>query len=372
MIYFDNAATSGKKPQTVINAVRFALENYSSNPGRSGHNLSQKSASAVFNVRQKVSDYFVSTGPETVVFTQNCTQSINYVLKGVLKKGMHIIISDLEHNAVMRPLTALDIDYTVVNIDIYDDNKTLNNIRNAIKPNTKLILCTAASNVIGKVLPIKEIGKICNEKGILFCVDAAQGAGVIDINMDEMCIDFLCIAPHKGLYAPMGIGILIVKKPIEKTIIEGGTGTESLNFKQPNLMPEMLESGTLNLPGIMGIGAGIDFVKERHNCFFNHETALVNHFYDKLNNTSVKFYINPHVCKCAPVVSFNVDNVESEIVAEYLNKKGFALRAGLHCAPMAHKKINTTKQGTVRFSPSIFNNHNEVEQLIKILKNFKK
>ncbi len=370
MVYFDNAATSGKKPQTVINTVRLALENYSANPGRSGHKLSQKAASAVFKVRQKISDYFFSSGPETVVFTQNCTQSINYVLKGILSKGMHIVVSDLEHNAVMRPLTALNIEYTVAEVNIYDDNKTLNNFKNSIKPNTKLILCTSASNVIGKVLPLKKIGRLCKEKGILFCVDAAQGAGVIDLNMDEMCIDFLCVAPHKGLYSPMGTGILIAKKPIDKTIIQGGTGTDSLSYNQPDIMPEMLESGTLNVPGIMGIGAGIDFVKNKRDCIYKHENSLVNYFYDSLNSSNVIFYVNPYECHCAPVVSFNIGDVKSEIVAEYLNKNGYALRAGLHCAPTAHKKIGTIKQGTVRFSPSIFNNYNEVSNLIKIIKKF--
>lgn len=372
MIYFDNAATTGHKPQSVINAVNNALNNLTANPGRSGHYLSQNAAKEVYKARQAVSDFFGSSGAETVVFTLNCTQSINFVLKGVLNKDDHIIVSDLEHNAVMRPLIAMGVNYSQATVILDNDEQTIENFRTLIRPNTKMIFCTAASNVLGKILPLKKIGALCGERGILFGVDAAQGAGVIPINMMDMNIDYLCIAAHKGLYCPMGLGILIARGPIQKTIIEGGTGTESMRFIQPEILPEMLESGTVNLPAISSLNAGIDFVKSRMNNIMYYENYLVKRFYNLLRGSDFVFYTNPFEKGYVPVLSFNILNISSDVVSNYLSKKGFALRSGLHCAPTAHKKIGTIKQGTVRFSPSVFNTSYEVDQLVKTLKNFKK
>lgn len=375
MIYFDNAATTGKKPQSVINAVSDALKNLCANPGRSGHSLSQKAAMKVFEARNAAADFFGSDKVETVVFTPNCTASINYVLKGVLSLGDHIVVSDLEHNAVMRPLKAMNIDYTVAEVSLEDDDETLENFKKAVKPNTKMIFCTAASNVLGKILPLDKIGNFCKQEGILFGVDAAQGAGVIPINMTDMNIDYLCISAHKGLYCPMGLGILIARGPIKKTIIEGGTGTDSVQFIQPDTLPEMLESGTVNLPAIAAVKEGIDFVKGHRNCVLKYENNLVKLFYNKLQNGDVIFYTNPNSVGYAPVICFNVSGLLSEETAGILSKNGFALRAGLHCAPTAHRKIGTINGGAVRFSPSVFNTAREVDMLVnqlKILKNFSK
>ena len=188
MIYFDNAATSGQKPQSVINSMNYALKNLSANPGRSGHKSSQDAAYFVYNARKTVSEYFGSDGPETVVFTQNCTASINFVLKGVLNFNDHIVVSDLEHNAVMRPLQKMGIEYSMASVSLENDDETYNNFVKAIRPNTKMIFCTAASNVVGKTLPLKKIGDFCKRQGILFGVDAAQGAGLIPLNMKNMNI----------------------------------------------------------------------------------------------------------------------------------------------------------------------------------------
>lgn len=372
MIYFDNAATSGHKPKSVVDAVNFSLKNLSTNPGRSGHLISSKAAQIVYNAREKVSDFFGSDGAETVVFTHNCTQSINFVLKGVLEKSDHIIVSDLEHNAVMRPLYSMGIEYDTAYVSLTDDNETFENFKNLIKPNTKMIFCTAASNVLGKKLPLKLIGDLCKKRNILFGVDAAQGAGHIPINMQNMNIDYLCIAPHKGLYCPMGFGVLIARAPIKKTIIEGGTGSSSIYFNQPDTLPEMLESGTLNLPAISSINSGIDFIKNKINNYLNYESYLVKRFYYGLKKCNAIVYTNPNQNNYVPVFSFNIKNASSDDVGKYLNYKGFALRTGLHCAPTAHKKIGTLKHGTVRFSPSIFNSVYEVDLLIENLKNFQK
>ena len=373
MIYFDNAATTGHKPMTVINAVNYALKNFSANPGRSGHYVSQQAAIKVYKTRESVSDFFGAEGPENVAFCGNCTQGINYVLKGVLDEKDHIIVSDLEHNAVVRPLVSMKNPYTVAEVSLYDDDETIRNFENAITPNTKMIFCTAASNVLGKVLPLKELGSLCKKRGLLFGIDAAQGAGVIPIDMKKMNIDFLCFAPHKGLYAPMGLGVIIARKPLKRTIIQGGTGTNSLDLLQPDIMPEMLESGTVNLPAIFGLFAGINFVISRKKCIYGYEMRLVNKFYKGLlKNKRILVYTNPLQGGYAPVLPFNINGVSSDEVAEFLNKNGFALRSGLHCAPLAHKKINTQKTGAVRFSPSVFNNENEVDSLLKTLEFYKK
>lgn len=373
MIYFDNAATTGHKPSQVIRAVNNALEFLSANPGRSGHNASQKTAIAVYRTRKEIADYFNSEGAENVIFTTNCTHSINFVLKGVLRSGDHIIVSDMEHNAVMRPLVAMKANYSIAQVSLSDDEETLNNFKKKIKPNTKMILCTAASNVIGKQLPLKLIGKLCKEKNILFAVDAAQGGGVIPINMKEMNIDYLCIAPHKGFYSPMGLGVLIARKQIEHTVIEGGTGTDSLNFNQPMIMPEMLESGTINVPAIIGMYHGLQFVKQRGNGIFKNEMQLIYKLFDEFaDSPNIIFYTNPHISTYVPVLSFNIKGVSSDETAAFLSDNNFALRAGLHCAPTAHKKIGTLEIGTVRFSPSVFNNEYEVKSLINAIKKFKK
>ncbi len=370
MIYFDNAATSGTKPQSVIEAVSIALKNYSANPGRSGHKESVKAAEAVFNVREKIADFFNSSGPQNIVFTLNCTHSINCVLKGVLNKGDHVIVSSLEHNAVIRPLTKIKCNYTVATVSDTNDEITVENFKKSIKPNTKLIFCTGASNVTGKILPIEKIGKLCREKGILFGVDAAQTAGVLEIDMKKMNIDFLCIAPHKGLYAPMGIGILICERYIPNTIIEGGTGSNSLQTVQPLELPERLESGTLNLPAVLGVGAGIDFIKKTTlSKLYKHEMELIQSIYNGLvKNKNILLYTPyPKTYSFAPVLSFNFKDKSSDEIAEHLSDNGIAVRAGYHCAPSAHKQLGTLDTGTVRVAVSGFNNKNEVAKFLKVI-----
>jgi len=374
VIYLDNAATTGKKPLNVIRAVNNALLNHSANPGRSGHKAAEMAAEQMYNVRKKVADFFGADGVEQVVFTSGCTHSINCVLKGVLHKGDRILISNLEHNAVMRPLVKMGISYDVSEVSYVSDDITVENFSRNIKPDTKIIFCTAGSNVTGKALPIKEIGMLCKQRGILFGVDAAQTAGVIPIDMKKMNIDFLCIAPHKGLYAPMGVGLLIARKPIEKTIIEGGTGTGSAELEQGNQMPEDFESGTVNLSGIIGIGAGIDFIKSRGiESIYRHEMRFITKVYTGLkeNKNIIIYTSKPEIYKYVPVLSFNVKGKKSYETARFLDGKGIAVRAGLHCAPMAHISLNTLETGTVRVCPSVFNTVNEAEYFIKTMKAFK-
>lgn len=378
MIYFDNAATTGHKPESVVRAVSGALVNLSANPGRGGYATSEKASLKVFECRKKVADMFGALGPERVIFTANCTTAINFVLKGILEKGDHVIASCLEHNAVARPLYRLsqlgvDVDYAEV---IFEDKEAIvRSFERLIKPNTKMIICTHASNVTGHLIPIAEIGSLCKKRGILFAVDAAQTAGIVPINMDEMCIDYLCIAPHKALYAPMGTGILIANKDIPKTVIEGGTGTMSISTAQPAELPEKFESGTVNLVGIAGISAGIDFVNRKGiGKISKYEMNLAKKFYNGLKSVNgiVVYSPYPNENQTVPTISFNIKGINSVDLANMLGKNNIAVRAGLHCAPMAHKRIGTMEIGTVRVCFSVFNMEWEVENLLNVLKKISK
>ena len=374
MIYFDNAATTAKKPPEVINAVTLSLKNYSANPGRGGYKYSAQTADKVFEVRKKLADFFKANGPENVAFTLNCTHSINAVLKGVLKRGDHIVISSLEHNAVMRPLKKSGILYDIAEVSLSDDDITVENFKKAIRPNTKMIFCTAGSNVIGKLLPIAKIGELCREKRLLFGVDAAQTAGVIPTDMKKMNIDYLCIAAHKGLYAPMGLGVLIADRNLPDTIIEGGTGTNSLELVQPLELPERLESGTINVPAIIGLSAGIDFIyKKGISKLYSEEMKIIRKIYNGLKaNKNIELYTPlPQMYLYAPVLSFNLKGLTSTETAKLLDEKNIAVRAGFHCAPTAHKQIGTLKNGTVRVSVSAFNSMNEAEYFLKVINDIK-
>ncbi len=377
MIYFDNAATTYPKPATVYKGCEEALYKFGANPGRSGHAFSMKTAEMVYSARESVADFFNASEVENVVFTPNCTTSLNMVLKGLLKKGDHVVISNLEHNAVARPIYRLKkdgiINYSVAEVQEGNEDKTLYNFKKAIRSNTKLIVCTHASNVFGIKLPIREIGTICKKRGIFFMVDAAQTAGIVPIDMKRDGIDFLCVAAHKGLYAPMGTGILICEKgKFLKSIVEGGTGSSSLDLSQPEQLPDKLESGTVNVVGISGILYGINTINRVGiKTISSHEFAIVRNIYKQLrSNNRIKLYTGfPDERYHVPVLSFNIIGVDSGYVVEKLSERGFALRGGLHCAPLAHLSKGTEKTGTVRLCPSMFTTIKESNELCKAIFN---
>ncbi|MBO7217463.1 MAG: aminotransferase class V-fold PLP-dependent enzyme [Clostridia bacterium] len=374
MIYLDNAATTGTKPANVVNAVVLGLKKYSANPGRGGHKASIEAATRIYEIRKKVGDYFGADDVNSICFTNGCTASINTVINGCLEAGDHIIISSLEHNALLRPLVSLsekkNIEIDILEIDINYPEKAIENLKRMFKKNTKMLFVNHSSNVFGTVLPIKEFGRICKEQGVLFAVDAAQSAGHVKIDVNEMNIDYLCIAPHKGLYAPMGCGILIVRKPIEDVLIKGGTGINSISPYQPTEFPERIESGTLNLPAIFGIGAGIDFISSKnYQNQKSKEKYLLHILYRFLKqNDAVLYTDDPLKSLCVPLISFNFKNKSSEELAAYLSAHDIAVRGGLHCAPLAHKYNGTIETGTVRVSTSIFNTEQDIEKLIFSLK----
>ena len=371
MIYFDNAATTFPKPTAVYRGCEEAMYKFGANPGRSGHKFSMETAEMVFSAREAVADFFNAGDIENVVFTLNCTMSINMVLKGLLKKGDHVVISNFEHNAVARPIHRLKkdgvISYSIAKVEEGKNEKTVLNFKNAMRPNTKLVVCTHASNVFGIKLPIREIGALCKSRGVLFLVDAAQTAGVVPIDIKRDGIDFLCVASHKGLYAPMGTGILVAEKAkMLKTIIEGGTGSASSELSQPETIPDKFENGTLNVVGIAGILYGINTVKRIGiDTISSHEFGIVKNVYRRLKaNSRIELYTHfPDERYHVPVLSFNVKGLDSGDVTSQLSEKGFALRGGLHCAPLAHIAKGTEKIGTVRLCPSMFTTLNDSNKL---------
>lgn len=374
MIYLDNSATTNPKPQEVKNAVSRAMNYYSFNSGRGGYKESVNTSNMIFSCRESLSQMF-GFSPENIAFTQNCTTALNYAIKGIVKPGDHIIISNLEHNAVARPVNAL-FEKGIIEYDLaefsFDKEEIINNFKKLIKPNTKLIVCMHASNVFGCVFPIREIGKLAHDNGIIFVVDAAQSAGVLDIDAKRDNIDILCAPGHKGLYAPMGTGFIALGENIKlDTIIEGGTGSESMNLAQPDNMPERLESGTLNNVGISGLLAGTRFVNAKGiSNIYKHENRLMQYVYKELSkNQNVTLYtpsFNDFLL--APILSFNYKDYPSEKTASLLAEKNIATRAGFQCSKLAHTAFGTQNRGTVRISPSVFTKYSECENFINILK----
>ncbi len=379
MIYLDNSATTYPKPLKVSNAVAYAIKNFGANPGRSGHTMSRESGAEIDKCRRTAASFFGAREVQNVAFTLNCTQALNMVIKGILKPGDHVVTSSMEHNAVMRPLRKLEktniITYTAAEVFPCDPERTIQSFRNAINSNTALIVCTHASNVWGIRLPIERIAALAKVYEIPILVDAAQSSGILPIDVSKYGIDYLCAAGHKGLYGPMGTGVLVTHCG-EKldTIIEGGTGTDSMKFCQPKEMPQKFESGTPNMIGISGLRAGMEFVKSKGiENIFNHEMGLITYLYDRLKTIKgVKLYTpRPSAEHFVPVLSFNLEGYVSDEIGKILNSYGVEVRTGLHCAPAAHKSMGTLEIGTIRVSPSVFNNKNEINKLLEIIKNIK-
>ena len=373
MIYLDNGATSFPKPLSVRQNVDISLKKFSANPGRSGHSLSLRAAKEIFECRKRLKKLFNVNSEEEIIFTENCTMALNTVIFGLLNEGDHVLISSMEHNSVTRPLESLkDKGVTYSTFDYsYDDNETVDNVRNLIKPETKLVICTHASNVFGFRFPIERICALCHAYGILFCVDSAQSAGVFDIDVGTNQYDFVCMSGHKSLYGPMGTGVLILNNRNLKPLLYGGTGTESVKKSQPEGLPEKFESGTQNMNGISGLKAGVDFVKNRGiKNIYNYEYKLAKRLFNGLaNNRKVITYNKSFdYGKVAPVVSFNIDGVYSEDLVAKLNKYGIMTRGGLHCSPLAHTTMNTIENGTVRVVPGVFNTINDINYLLNVIR----
>ena len=374
MIYLDNGATSYPKPQNVINATLNAVRNYSFNSGRGGYQASVNTAEKIYSVREKIGSMF-NYEPQNISFTVNCTEAINMAIKGSVKRGDHVIISSLEHNAVWRVVNHLRkdgiIDFDIAQYDP-DEDETVRNFERLIRSNTTVIVCMAASNVFGVAFPIEKIGRVAKSHGIRFIVDGAQAAGVMPIDGEKDNIDVLCAPGHKCLYGNMGTGFIAVREgTFLETILDGGTGSESQNPYQPDFLPDRLEAGTLNNVGIISIGEGINFINSKGmNNIYDHELRLTGILYDglKRNGNAVLYCTRPERSRFAPIISFNYKDYPSEKTAMLLAKQDIAVRAGLHCSPLAHKFFNTLDRGTVRLCPSAFTTQKECEIFLNRLK----
>lgn len=371
MIYLDNAATTFPKPQEVYDRIVEVMTQYSANPGRSGHSLALEAGRIIYDSREIVANFFNVKDPMQVAFTHNTSDALNMGIKGVLKQGDHAITTTMEHNSVLRPLKTLAdkgiIELTIVECET-DGTLDLNKLQESIKDNTRLIVTTHASNVSGAIFPIGEIGKITEERDIVYIVDAAQSAGVYEIDVEKMNIDILCFAGHKGLLGPQGTGGIYVSPKLHlDTIIEGGTGSQSALLTQPEMMPDRLETGTPNTAGIAGLAAGIEFInKVGIDNIREHEDMLAEKFINGLKEMDiVKIYGPEDMSKRTSVVSINIGEEDSSEVGYILNSVfDIGTRPGLHCAPLSHKTMGTFEQGTVRFSFGYFNTEEEVDMAL--------
>lgn len=372
MIYLDNAATTYPKPVSVLHSAEKALYDYGANPGRSGHRLSLETSRQVFYAREKCSEFFGGE-TENTVFTLNCTHAINFALKGVCnaKGNCHVITSDLEHNSVIRPLHALykqkRINYSIADSGVSDD-ELLSAVEKQIRRDTAVVIMTAGCNVNGRVTPLARIAELCRKHNICLIADCAQAAGVIPLNLADG-INIICAPGHKGLYGPMGTGVLVTdgKYPLS-TLIEGGTGSASGEIDQPDFLPDSFESGTINTPGAIALGRGVEFVNSKGiDRIYAHEMSLCDLFIKRVENIGKIRVYRPEKVKSLPVVSFTAGDENSSVTADMLSKNGFYLRGGLHCNFLAHKKQGTLETGTVRLAPSVFNTRSDIIKLTELL-----
>lgn len=333
---------------------------YGANPGRSGHAFSVKTSEAVYKAREICAGFF-DASPENTVFTLNCTTALNFAIKGLAKPGCNFVISDVEHNAVLRPAyaaaKAMGGTCTIFETS-EDEEETVLNAKKALGKNTVALICTAASNVIGLRLPLKRLAELCRERHICFIADAAQGAGTLPVSLKDG-INIICAAGHKGLYGPMGTGLMITDGEFPlNTIIEGGTGSLSESVLQPEFLPDRFESGTINTAGVIALGAGVRFVERvTRERILAHELELCKEFCKEAKRKGYVLYneiTDKNQEHYAPVVSFNIEGRDSAETAQMFSDYGIYMRGGLHCAPLAHKKLGTLATGTVRFAPSVF------------------
>jgi selenocysteine lyase/cysteine desulfurase len=367
MIYFDNAATGLPKDKSVAKAMLSAMINCG-NPGRSGHKFSENASEIIFLTREALGDMFGAKA-ENVILCYNATHGLNMAIKGLYKSGTKILMSDLEHNSVIRPSSTI-ADIKIFNIDIDDDKKTIENFKKCLTDDVSIVVVTHASNVCGRIIPINEISKICRLNNKIFILDGSQSAGYIPINIDESDIDVLCIPGHKGLYGPMGTGAMILNSKRNlcfNTIIEGGSGSFSDDTQMPPSPPERFEAGTIGVPNFSGLYKAVTnykYEKEKHiNCFKYTIDSLLMFKNIKLYGLSYN-----NLDKYVPVILFNSENHTSFELESILSKKGICARAGFHCSPFAHKKFNTGENGALRISIGKKKSIKECEKFISVLK----
>ncbi|MGL5798050.1 MAG: aminotransferase class V-fold PLP-dependent enzyme [Cetobacterium sp.] len=366
--YFDNSATSSPKPEEIYNVVNSSIKEYNANPGRAGHRKAIEVGKKIYEIREKVANFFGVKNSLNVAFTANATESLNFAIKGGIPQNCHVITTNFEHNSSLRPLFYMQDEKNVklTFIDTYLD------LEKNITEETKAVIINHISNVNGTIQDIKKIGELCKRYNLLFILDASQSAGYIDIDMERDNIDILCITGHKSLFGIQGIGAICLKDGVKiEPLLEGGTGSFSKLSRQPKEMPESLEAGTLNTPGIMSLGAGIDFINSKGiQNIKKHEDRLAHMFIEGLEKIDkVKVY-KSLTLEQAPVISLNILGIDSSDLSTILDEEfGILVRPGFHCAPLAHKTIGTYETGTVRFSFGFFNDENDVQYALDSIKN---
>ena len=378
-IYFDNGSTSWPKAPGVQEAVLELLKNGAFNINRGNYAGAYEVESVVLETRDQLVQLFHGTDSRNVIFTPGITYSLNYFIKGFLKTGDHVLVSGLEHNAVMRPLEQMKlagVDYDIVPVD-EEGNLDPEDLRERIRINTKAVIMTHASNVCGTVVPIREIGSICKEYGLFFAVDTAQSAGTLPVDMQECQIDFLAFTAHKGLLGPQGIGGFLISERLDKKMepyIAGGTGSQSDSLLMPDYLPDKYESGTMNLPGIIGLHASLDYIREQGlKAIHDKKMELTEYLLNEVKRIpQVRIVGRKDVQDRVAVVSLDFLTIDNAVAAFELEQEcGVMTRVGLHCAPAAHQSLHTFPQGTVRFAFSASNTFSEidrcVEDILKIL-----
>lgn len=372
MIYFDSAATTFQKPKSVSRGVAYALQNMST-PGRGHYREAEKAAETLFQCREAAAKLFHVSSEENVIFTSSATHGLNIAIKTLVQPGATVVVSGFEHNAVIRPLHMIPrVKIRVARGRVFDQKSILSAFFELVTPDVTAVICTHVSNVFGFVLPIYEIASICRYRGVPLIIDAAQSAGIYDLDFTKAGASFAAIPGHKGLYGPQGTGILLCGDILPLPLLAGGTGSMSADLNMPTFLPDRLEAGTHNVPGISGLLEGIRFVSSMGvDGISAYEEMLKERMLAGLSELpEVYVYAAEEGKTQSGVVSFVVKGKESEEIADYLAEKGIAVRGGLHCAPLAHESVGTLGTGTVRVSFSVFNTVSEINHFLLILKEF--
>ena len=369
MIYLDNAATTLHKPPGVTRAMISAMHS-AGNAGRGGHSASRRADGVLYGLRCAAAELFGASGPEQVILTMNATHGINIGIRGLLSRGNRILISPYEHNAVLRCLTEQGADVRVARARPFSRTDLLESFENELRRGADGAAIIHMSNVFGFRLPLEEMAELCRRHGVPFLVDASQSAGILSLDLKKLGADYLAMPGHKGLYGPQGTGLLLCGSDVlPPPLLAGGTGSDSASPWMPSFLPDRLEAGTQNLPGAAGLAAGLDYVRRRGaENIRKRETALI-------RRCLVGIRAMPHIHPCWPegtepesgVLSFTAEGLPSVAVSEYLASAGIAVRAGLHCAPLAHRCCQTEKEGTVRVSVSDLTHPGDIDALLDAL-----
>ena len=373
MIYMDNAATTLQKPEAVKKAVMAAFDTMG-NAGRGASEAALNASRVIYGTREKLARFFHAESANRIVFTANSTESLNIAIKGLFGPGDHVITTVLEHNSVLRPLYECrerGVELTILGCDT-DGNISYKEMEDAIRRETKAVVCTHASNLTGNMIDLEIVGSIARKHGLYFVVDASQTAGVYPIDVEELGIDVLCFTGHKSMLGPQGTGGMYVRTGVEiHPLLSGGSGVDTYNPHHPSEMPTALEAGTLNGHGIAGLGAAVDYLEKTGlSVIRSKEMALMRRFYEGISYIpGVKVYGDFRADKRAPIVSFNISDYDSSEVSDELNVEyGIVTRPGAHCAPLMHRALGTVEQGAVRFSFSHYNTEEEVDTAVRAVK----